>query len=84
VQVEKKKWQIQNEIAALSLDEGESIASDVPPAKVIDRKSTTEMSNQLALSFLPGMRDIPQKRMVEFSQGSNKYTARFSTVIEKV
>jgi len=84
VQLEKKKWQIQNEIAVLSQHEGESIASYVHRAKVIDTKSTPEMSNQLAMSFLRGMRDIPQKRMVEFSLGADKYTARFSAVIEKV
>jgi hypothetical protein len=84
VQVEKKKWQMQNEIAALFQQEGESIASYVHRAKVIDRKSTPEMSNQLAMSFLRGMRDIPQKRMVEFTLGSDKYTARSSIVIEKV
>ena len=67
VQLEKKKWQIQNKIAVLSQHKGESIASYVHRAKVIDRKSTPEMSNQLAMSFLRGMRDIPQKRMVEFS-----------------
>ena len=59
--MEKKKWQIQNEIAVLSQHEGESIASYVHRAKVIDRKSTPEISNQLAMSFLRGMRDIPQK-----------------------
>jgi len=84
VQLEKKKWQIQNEIAVLSQHEGESIASYVHRAKLIDRKSTPEMSNQLAMSFLRGMRDMPQKRLVEFSLGADKYTARFSAVIEKV
>jgi hypothetical protein len=61
VQVEKKKWQIQKETAALSQHEGESIASYVHRDKVIDRKSTPEMNNQLAMSFLRGMRDIEQK-----------------------
>jgi len=70
VQLEKKKWQIQNGIAVLCQHEGESIASYVHRAKVIDRKSTPEMSNQLAMSFLLGMRDIPQKRVVEFSLGA--------------
>jgi len=84
VQLEKKKWQIQNEIAVLSQHETESIASYVHRAKVIDRKSTPEMSNQLVMSFLRGIRDIPQKRMVEFSLGADKYTASFSAVIMKV
>jgi hypothetical protein len=59
VQLGKKKWQIQNEVAALSQQEGESIASYVHGAKVIDRKSTPEMSNQLTMSFLRGICDIP-------------------------